>query len=457
MCWVQLCLALARLPVHWSIVLPRNEVLSNWTLLHTPSSDQSINDERTTRTCARPFCLQEQKASDAGGQDGPPTDDERLNHRDDRPIGGKRPTHHPGPGVDGSDSAVGVGAGVDGDDTGTTVEVAPQSSPAVGDANGGSGQAEDGGVPVAGTGLKPWQRRKKPAPSSRTAAAAAAKAVGGPGEDGAREAGGADRPLKPWQKKNNAAAAATAAAAPPPGESGDGDTAPSEAAVATSPLPPAKPWQKKSRSVAAAPKADSEGPAAAAGGEGGDEVEGGVASVTPAAAPAKPWLKKRKPVGVGAGGASSGSGDCGEVVVAAAKPWQVARARATGGTAVEDALPGGEAATPREQDGAAGGEGDVAELEACLGDRDWKKRVAAFEVLYLHFVAAKLPWPVQRVSRCRISRPRTLLFFRVWYRRSILPTHRCRAAGLEGICCRVVLYIFIFSYFRGALRTAASV
>lgn len=272
-----------------------------------------------------------------------------------------------------------------------------------------SGKTGDGGEPAeaaaAGAGLKPWQRRKKAVASrkpaqaqqeeaeSGDAAAAPAKPwqrkknpVASPKAGGAADNDGAANddvavvtaPRKPWQKPKSPAASPKAG-----GAAINDDAANDDVVVATAPL---KPWQKQ-RSAAASPKVAALEETAAAETGDGDAVavegvvagdEDGSAAAAAAAAPVKPWLRKNKrPVG----GVELSSDDAADAAVAA-KPWKVAAAAKAAAEKFDDVLREGVAASGKgERDGESGGAGvGVAGLEAGLEDRDWKKRVAVFEV-----------------------------------------------------------------------------
>lgn len=285
--------------------------------------------------------------------------------RDDRPIGGRRPAAQPG-----SDGNGGASGDLD------------ESSSRPGEAVEPASASEDG--------LKPWQRRRKPAAAAAAAAKKTAVAAGpsGGGDDDSAQPAAEAPPVKPWQKNRKKSG--------PAAEEGAGTA-----------KGPAKPWQKKKATAAAVPKADPDvlivAAAGAAESEAGDEdansadvfagagggasgdADGGGAA---AAAPVKPWLRKKKPGGVGAakskgagGVATGGSGDDADVVVVAEKPWKAAAAARVGAEAVGDAPSTGAPADGGGMGGGpGGGEASVADLEACLEDRDWKKRVACFEV-----------------------------------------------------------------------------
>lgn len=313
------------------------------------SLDENSLPHSTSGPCGLPSSPQERNAAskEAESEDGPPTDSV-FNPRDDRPIGGKRSTYDLG--EDGAENGGDLGG------HGAREGVGSVGGTTDDDADGGSGQARGVDAPAvaAAAGLKPWQRRKRAGPSSRTTAAAK---LGGGSGDGAEQAG-VEPPTKPWQRKKKAA--------------GDGDSTAASAAVP----------KTVADGTAAAAAADAMGP------EGGSEVKGGApAGEMSATAPVKPWLKKKRPGGGGVA-ASSGFGDDsneGDAVVVMAKPRQAAAAANTASGAavvvVEGASTEGEAAVASgERDETAGGEGGVATLEACLQDRDWKKRVAAFEV-----------------------------------------------------------------------------
>lgn len=167
----------------------------------------------------------------------------------------------------------------------------------------------------------------------------------GPGAERATTDGGLDdhvgpaaaagAGLKPWQRrKRPPISRKPAPEVGPPGDDGP------ESDVAA---PPAKPLLKKKTAVVrkASPAArglTAEVPENAVLGDGRD-ADGGVED-----GPVKPWLRKQKPGGVKAAAPTSG-GEGGELGA-----------------------------------GGSGEEGSVAELEASLEERDWKKRVAAFEV-----------------------------------------------------------------------------
>ncbi|CAN0204781.1 unnamed protein product, partial [Ectocarpus sp. 12 AP-2014] len=282
---------------------------------------------------------QEQNASqDDGNGNVPPAS------RDDRPIGGKRSTQHGGfdPGADsGGLETTGAASSSSGNGGGGVLDTSSQA--AVG-TDGGPAE------PPAG-GLKPWQRRRKVASSRKPAAEQ--------GRPDQAEAGAAP-PAKPWQRRGADKSDPLA----------DGTE---EAITAAA---PAKPWQRKK--TGALPKDST----AEVGGSAGDEAGDSAAAAEEAAAPVKPWLKKKRPGGgVGAGAVDDGSssdkpgGD--DAVVA--KPWEAA-ARTASETVEEAAVvPEGVERGAGEGGGSAAGEDGLAGLEACLEERDWKKRVAVFE------------------------------------------------------------------------------
>lgn len=124
------------------------------------------------------------------------------------------------------------------------------------------------------------------------------------------------------------------------------------------------------------------------GADGGGENGAGTAEVV-APTGAKPWLKKRRPVAAAISTAVDGEGD-GESAFAAAKPWKVSAAAlgslpvsAAGESSVVDK--GAADKGPRDLEKEEGDEGGVMELEACLQGRDWKKRLAVFEVIFFLF------------------------------------------------------------------------
>ncbi|CAM9773105.1 unnamed protein product, partial [Laminaria digitata] len=143
------------------------------------------------------------------------------------------------------------------------------------------------------------------------------------------------------------------------GGGGDVDGLASTSGVEPAAAVKAKPWARRKKFTQARAAAAKKGADSAAEGATEDGKEEVVE--------AKPWLKKRKPVisrTAAAAVADAGEGEGGGGVVV--KPWQKAAAVAvvTGGG---------------EEGAGAGGEGGVKGLEACLKERDWKKRVAAFE------------------------------------------------------------------------------
>ncbi|CAM9939967.1 unnamed protein product [Scytosiphon promiscuus] len=266
---------------------------------------------------------QERQASKHDGQGDPPA------AGDDRPIGGKRPAQPA--------AEYGSDRGVDNDGA-EVLATAAAAAAAASSAPGAEGSAVDGldgnvspsasaTEAAGGAGLKPWQRRKKP-PVSRKLAAE--KAEEGSAADGAQSA---------------------------------------EAA------PPAKPWQRKKTAGTGAAGSAAEAVGAAEGGvlDDGRQAGGGAAA---GADSVKPWLRKKRPGGATAAPINVGSGGEGgddASAAVAAKPWKAAaaKAKADGGT-VQGAAPGGAGADHGE-------EGSVEGLEECLEERDWKKRVAAFE------------------------------------------------------------------------------
>ncbi|CAN0510135.1 unnamed protein product, partial [Ectocarpus sp. 12 AP-2014] len=166
-------------------------------------------------------------------------DDENGNvprtSRDDRPIGGKRSTQYdgPDPGTDsGGLETTGAASSPSGNGAGGVLDTSNQA--AVG-TDGGPAE------PPAGV-LKPWQRRRKVAPS-RTPAAEQG------GADQA-EAAAATPPAKPWQRSG--------AAKSDPLADGTEWAVPAAA--------PAKPWQRKK--TGALPKDST----AEVGGSAGDET-----------------------------------------------------------------------------------------------------------------------------------------------------------------------------------------
>ncbi|CAM9215131.1 unnamed protein product, partial [Ectocarpus sp. 8 AP-2014] len=264
--------------------------------------------------------------------------------RDDRPIGGKRSNQHDGfdPRADGGGlETTGAASSPSGNGGGGVLDTSSQA--AVG-TDGGPAE------PPAG-GLKPWQRRRKVASSRKPAAEQG-------GEDQAEAA--AAPPAKPWQRRGAAKSDPLA----------DGTE---EAVTAAA---PAKPWQGKK--AGALPK----GSTAEVGGSAGDEAGDSAAAAGEAAASVKPWLKKKRPGGGVRAGAidDGGSGDKpGGDDAVVAKPWEAA-ARAASETVEEAAvMPEGVGRGAGEGGGSAGGEDGLAGLEACLEERDWKKRVAVFE------------------------------------------------------------------------------
>lgn len=176
------------------------------------------------------------------------------------------------------------------------------------------------------------------------------------------EAAAAAPPARPWQRKGSAKSDPVA----------DGTE---EAVAAAS---PAKPWQRKK--AGALPKNST----AEIGSSAGDEAGDSAAAVEEAAAPVKPWLKKKRPTG-GSGGVRAGAVDDGSTSAkpggddaVVAKPWKAAAAKAAAGEAA--VMPEGVVRGAGEEGGSAEGEDGLAGLEACLEERDWKKRVAVFEV-----------------------------------------------------------------------------
>ncbi|CAM9795118.1 unnamed protein product, partial [Ectocarpus sp. 4 AP-2014] len=284
---------------------------------------------------------QEQNASQDDGNGNVPPES-----RDDRPIGGKRSTQHDGfdPGADsGGLETTGAASSPSGNGGGGVLDTSSQVAVGM---DGGAAE------PPAG-GLKPWQRRRKVASSRKPAAE----------QGGAEqaEAAAAAPPAKPWQRRGAAKSDPLA----------DG----TEEAVSAA--APAKSWHSKK--AGALPKDST----AEVGSSAGDEADDSAAAAEEAAAPVKPWLRKKRPGGgvragaVDDGGSNDKPGGDDAVV---AKPWEAA-ARAASET-VEEAAVVPEGVGREAGDGgggAGGGEDGLAGLEACLEERDWKKRVAVFE------------------------------------------------------------------------------
>lgn len=280
--------------------------------------------------------FQESKASQDGG--GRAQESGLAESRDDRPIGGGRGGGGGGSGLETRRSLRASGSAFEleaGDGGGTVLENGDDgrgSAVGTGDGQLAVSAAVAGGVPK-----KSWKER---------AAALEEK------KEGEGEAESAGPPIaKPWQRqpkkatasvKNGAAAAAAGGGGGVVvGDDGEAVDAPTAAA--------AKPWLRKKKAVAAAASA-SVGGADGGGGAGG--VDGAASSAVDRPRAAKPWQRRKAS---GAGGSGDGRGDEGVVVAAA------------GEVLVEEA-------------GEGEGEGGVMELEACLEERDWKKRVAVFEV-----------------------------------------------------------------------------
>lgn len=196
-------------------------------------------------------------------------------------------------------------------------------------------------------------------------------------QEEAQSGDAASVPAKPWQRKKNAVASPRAG-----GGAGNDDVAIDDVVVATAPL---KPWQKKKSAVASPKAAALAEPATAETGDGhaaaaaGVVVEGDedVGAAAAAAAPVKPWLRKKRPVG---GVELSNDDAAGVAVAVAAKPWKVAAAAKAAAEKFDDVLPEGRTALGKGDESSGGGAVGVAGLAACLEDRDWKKRVAVFEV-----------------------------------------------------------------------------
>lgn len=210
------------------------------------------------------------------------------------------------------------------------------------------------------TGAKP-----PPTPSSASVVAEDRPLSGAAGGRSMRSSGSA------FDLEDGVGGVDTGSAAPGGGGGSSGGVGDADSLASTSEVEPAaaakaKPWLRRRK--APPPRATKTAVDSAEGdGEGAAEEE-----EVKVAAPAKPWLKKRRPVADRAAPAVGVGEVEGDVVAAApAKPWKTATA-----AAAEVVAEGGGGVAG---DGGEGG-GGVQNLEACLKERDWKKRVAAFEV-----------------------------------------------------------------------------